>query len=104
MMTEEQFQKFMESKGIDSYDEAVQQLLEQMQQTIDPRDYMTPTMREIADLTLEELQQEYDLVQQKISTRSAAQRKFITQRYEHEQNAVRESAGEQDSTDASANS
>jgi hypothetical protein len=104
MMSEEQFQKFMESKGIDSYDEAVQQLLEQMQQTIDPRDFMTPTMREIADLTLEELQQEYDLVQQKINTRSAAQRKFIIQRYEYEQNAARESAVEQDSTDASANS
>lgn len=103
-MTEEQFQKFTESNSIDSYDEAVQQFLEKMQQAIDPRDYMTPTMREIADLTLEELQQEYELVQQKVSTRGAAQRKYITQRYEYEQNAARESAVEQDSTDASANS
>ena len=103
-MTEEQFQKFLESNSIDSQDEAVQKFLEQMQQAIDPRDYMTPTMREIADLTLDELQQEHALVQQKISTRSAAQRKYITQRYEYEQNAARESAGEQDSTDASANS
>lgn len=100
MMTEEQFQKFMETNGIDSQEDAMQKFLEQMAQSLNPRDFMTSTMREIADLTLEELQMEYELVSQKISNRGAAQRKYITQRYEYEQNAARESTTEQDSADA----
>jgi hypothetical protein len=99
-MTEEQFQKFMQVNGIDSADEAVQKMLEQLQQTIDPREFMTPSMREIAELSMEQLTVEYEQVQQKNSARSAAQRKFITQRFEYEQNATRETADEQDSTNA----
>ena len=99
-MTEEQFQKFMQVNGIDSADEAVQKMLEQLQQTIDPREFMTPSMREIAELSMEQLTVEYEQVQQKNSNRSAAQRKFITQRFEYEQNAARQTAVEQDSPDA----
>ena len=99
-MTEEQFQKFMQVNGIDSADEAVQKMLEQLQQTIDPREFMTPSMREIAELSMEQLSVEYEQVQQKNSDRSAAQRKFITQRFEYEQNAARQTAVEQDSPDA----
>jgi hypothetical protein len=61
---------------------------------------MTPTQREIADLSLEELESEYALVQAKTSTRSAAQRKYINQRYEHEQNVLREATDQQDPTNA----
>lgn len=103
-MTEEQFQNFMQTNGIDSADEAVQKLLEQLQQTIDPRDFMTPSMREIADLGAQDLEDEYILVQQGISNRSSAQRKFIKQRYDYEQNAAREATVEQDDADASTNS
>jgi hypothetical protein len=99
-MTEEQFQKFMQVNGIDSADEAVQKMLEQLQQTIDPREFMTPSMREIAELSMEQLTIEYEQVQQKNSDRSSAQRKFITQRFEYEQNAARQTAVEQDSPDA----
>jgi hypothetical protein len=99
-MTEEQFQKFMQVNGIDSADEAVQKMLEQLQQTIDPREFMTPSMREIAELSMEQLTVEYEQVQQKKSSRSSAQRKFITQRFEYEQNAARQTADEQDSTNA----
>ncbi|HBW85690.1 MAG TPA: hypothetical protein DEF82_02800 [Crocinitomicaceae bacterium] len=99
-MTEEQFQKFMQVNGIDSADEAVQKMLEQLQQTIDPREFMTPSMREIAELSMEQLTIEYEQVQQKNSDRSSAQRKFITQRFEYEQNAARQTAVEQDSADA----
>lgn len=99
-MTEEQFQKFMQVNGIDSTDEAVQKMLEQLQQTIDPREFMTPSMREIAELSMEQLTIEYEQVQQKNSDRSSAQRKFITQRFEYEQNAARQTAVEQDSPDA----
>ena len=98
-MTEEQFQKFMQVNGIDSADEAVQKMLEQLQQTIDPREFMTPSMREIAELSMEQLTIEYEQVQQKNSDRSSAQRKFITQRFEYEQNAARQTAVEQDSPD-----
>lgn len=85
---------------VDSYQEAMEAFLKELSENIDPAEFMTPTQREIARLSLEELTAEYELVQQKVSTRSAAQRKYITQRYEHEQNAARESAAEQDTPDA----
>lgn len=99
-MTEEQFQKFMQVNGIDSADEAVQKMLAQLQQSIDPRDFMTPSMREIAEMSMEVLTTEYDQVQQKTSSRSSAQRKTITQRFEYERNAARQTAIERDPTDA----
>ena len=99
-MENEKFAEWMQENGITSYDEAVQKFIEQVSQNIDPRDYMTPTQREIADLSLEELESEYALVQSKTSSRSAAQRKYINQRYEHEQNVLREATDQQDPTNA----
>lgn len=71
---------------VDSYQEAMEAFLKELSENIDLADFMPPTQREIAKLSLEELTAEYELVQQKRSTRSAAQRKYITQRFEHEQN------------------
>ncbi len=99
-MNQEKFAEWLESQGLNSYDEALEKFLQQVSENIDPRDYMTPTQREIADLSPEALETEYQLVQDRISTRSASQRKFITQRYEHEQNAARNTTTEQDSTNA----
>ncbi len=99
-MNQEKFAEWLESQGLNSYDEALEKFLQQVAENIDPRDYMTPTQREIADLTTEELEAEYQLVQDRISSRSAAQRKYITQRYEQEQNAARNTTTEQDSADA----
>jgi hypothetical protein len=99
-MENEKFAEWMQENGISSYDEAIQKFIEQVSENIDPRDYMTPTQREIADLSLEELESEYALVQAKTSTRSAAQRKYINQRYEHEQNVLRDTTDQQDLTNA----
>jgi len=99
-MNQEKFAEWLESQGLNSYDEAVEQFLKQVADNFDPRDYMTPTQREIADLSLEELESEYALVQAKTSSRSAAQRKYITQRYEHEQNASRTTTDQQDPANA----
>ena len=99
-MENEKFAEWMQENGINSYDEAIQKFIEQVSANIDPRDYMTPTQREIADLSLEELESEYALVQSKTSTRSAAQRRFITQRYEYEHNNAGTTATEQDDANA----
>jgi hypothetical protein len=99
-MENEKFAEWMQENGISSYDEAIQKFIEQVSENIDPRDYMTPTQREIADLSLEELESEYALVQAKTSSRSAAQRKYINQRYEHEQNVLRDTTDQQDPTNA----
>ena len=99
-MENEKFAEWMQENGISSYDEAIQKFIEQVSENIDPRDYMTPTQREIADLSLEELESEYALVQAKTSSRSAAQRKYINQRYEHEQNVLRDTTDQQDLTNA----
>jgi len=97
-MNQEKFAEWLQSQGLNSYDEAVEQFLKQVSENIDPRDYMTPTQREIADLPFAELETEYQLVQAKASSRSAAQRKFITQRYEYE--ISRPTTTEQDDANA----
>ena len=99
-MNQEKFAEWLESQGLNSYDEAVEQFLKQVSENIDPRDYMPPTQREIADLAFAELETEYQLVQEKASTRSAAQRKYITQRYEYEINNAGTTTTEQDDTNA----
>jgi len=71
---------------VDSYQEAMEAFLKELSENIDPADFIPPSQREIAKLTVEELTAEYELVQQKSSTRSAAQRKYIVQRFEYEQN------------------
>ena len=60
-------------------------MIQQLQQSIDPRDYMTPTQREIAYMELDELEQEYNLVQSKQSNRGRMQRDLIVSRWEYEQ-------------------
>lgn len=65
--------------------EAYQEMLKKIQEQIDPRDYLAPSMREIAYLTLEELEAERNLVVAKQSTRSRAQRDMIESRWEYEQ-------------------
>ena len=64
--------------------EQYEALMQHLQSTINPMDFMTPGQREIAMLTLEELESEFNLVQAKQSTRSRAQRDLIVDRYEYE--------------------
>lgn len=65
-------------------EEMYEALVKQLQQSIDPRDYMTPTQREIAYMDLAELEKEYALVQSKQSNRSRMQRDIIISRWEYE--------------------
>ena len=60
-------------------------MLKQLQQTMDPRDFMTPTQREIAFMTTEELEEAYQQVQSRTSGRGRMQRELIISRYEYEQ-------------------
>lgn len=65
--------------------EQYEMLMQHLQSTINPLEFMAPSQREIAMLTLEELESEYQLVQAKTSPRSRAQRDMIVNRYEFEQ-------------------
>jgi hypothetical protein len=82
-MTEEQTteQNIENMTEMDMFNAMVQQL----QKTMDPRDFMTPTQREVANMTLEELETEYSLVQSKQINRSRMQRDLIVSRWEYEQ-------------------
>ena len=71
---------------MDAYHEFVQKLTEQ----IDPREFLTPTQREIAYMSLEELEQEYNQVQARQSDRSRMQRDLIVSRWEHEQRSLQQ--------------
>ena len=70
--------------------EQMQALIEQLQNSFNPMDYMTPTQREIATMKLEQLEAEYLLVQDKKNPRSRMQRDLIESRYEFEQNKLKE--------------
>tara|TARA_R110000868_G_scaffold47736_3_gene156064 strand:+ start:98 stop:367 length:270 start_codon:yes stop_codon:yes gene_type:complete len=73
----------MEQLGsVDTYEEQMEALL----QELSLRSTMTATQREIELMSIDELTAENELVQQKRSTRSAAQRKYIAERFEREQN------------------
>ena len=74
--------------SVATYEEQMEEFLKQLSENIDPMDYMTHTQREIAQLSIESLTAEYELVVAKQSGRSAAQRRYITQRYEHEQEVL----------------
>ena len=74
--------------SVATYEEQMEEFLKQLSENIDPTDYMTPTQREIARLSLDELTAEYELVVAKQSGRSSAQRRYIIQRYEHEQEVL----------------
>lgn len=98
---ESQAQDALEQLGtVGSYDEKVQEFLKYMQENFDPTDFMTPTQREIATMPAEQFQAEYELVVKKESGRSSAQRRYILERYEQEQNATRDAADQQDSANA----
>jgi hypothetical protein len=65
--------------------EAYEEILRAIEEQIDPRDYLAPSMREIAKLPLDQLEAENQLVVAKQSTRSRAQRDMIQSRWEYEQ-------------------
>jgi hypothetical protein len=65
--------------------EAYNEFLKKIQEQIDPRDYLAPSMREIAKMPLDQLEQENKLVEAKQSTRSRSQRDLIQSRWEYEQ-------------------
>ena len=77
-MSEEQNTEMSEQEMFDA-------MLKQLQQTMDPRDFMTPTQREIAYMTTEELEEAYQQVQARTSGRGRMQRDLIISRYEYEQ-------------------
>jgi hypothetical protein len=58
--------------------------LQQFMKSIDPTDYLPPSVREIARMDMDTLKQEYDMVQDRTSERSSTQRKLIAERYEYE--------------------
>lgn len=79
--------------------EKFQALVDQLQQSIDPREFMTPTQREIAYMTPEQLEIEYQLVQDRVSPRSRMQRDLIVSRYEYEQTNKQNEQGNEDTTE-----
>jgi hypothetical protein len=74
----------LEQLGIDN--DTYMEYLKTMQEQIDPRQYLAPSMREVAMMTIEELETENNLVVSKQSVRSRAQRDLIQSRWEYEQN------------------
>ena len=82
-MSEEQNTEMSEQEMFDA-------MLKQLQQTMDPRDFMTPTQREIAYMTTEELEEAYQQVQARTSGRGRMQRDLIISRYEYEQTQKQE--------------
>jgi DNA gyrase/topoisomerase IV subunit B len=83
MDQENKMDEVMEQLGsVDTYQEQMEAFL----QELSLRSTMTPTQREIELMSIDELTAENELVQQKRSTRSAAQRKYIAERFEREQN------------------
>ena len=70
--------------------EQYEAFLQEFSKNIDPTDYMAPSLREVARMDMDTLKAEFELVQQKQSTRSSAQRKWITERYEYESTKTKE--------------
>ena len=58
--------------------------LQELQNNIDPTDFMPPSVREVARMDMQTLKSEYDLVIAKQSERSSSQRRWIQERYEFE--------------------
>ena len=70
--------------------EQMQALIEQLKNSFNPMNYMTPTQKEIALMSMEQLEAEYLLVQDKKNPRSRMQRDLIESRYEFEQTKLKE--------------
>jgi len=75
--------------------------LQELQNNIDPTDYMPPSIREVARMDIHTLKSEYDLVIAKQSERSSSQRRWIQERYEFELTKLQAEA-EQTQEDESA--
>jgi len=75
--------------------------LQELQNNIDPTDYMPPSIREVARMDMQTLKSEYDLVIAKQSERSSSQRRWIQERYEFELTKLQAEA-EQTQEDESA--
>jgi pyridoxal/pyridoxine/pyridoxamine kinase len=61
------------------------ELLQQLINSFNPKDFMTPSQLEIAELSPEALNDEYALVQSKSNIRSRSQRDLIVSRWMYEQ-------------------
>ena len=61
------------------------ELLQQLINSFNPKDFMTPSQFEIAELSPEQLNDEYALVQSKSNIRSRSQRDLIVSRWAYEQ-------------------
>ena len=61
------------------------ELLQQLINSFNPKDFMTPSQFEIAELSPEQLNDEYALVQSKSNIRSRSQRDLIVSRWMYEQ-------------------
>jgi len=70
--------------------EQYEAFLQEFAKNVDPTDYMPPSLREVARMDIDTLKAEFELVQQKQSTRSSAQRRWITERYEYESTKIKE--------------
>lgn len=71
-------------------EEAYRAMVQQIYDNIDPREFLTPTQRVVAYMSMEELEEEYKLVQAKQSTRSRMQRDLIEDRWAYEQRVLAE--------------
>ena len=76
-------------------EEAYQSMAQQIYDNIDPREFLTPTQRLVAYMSIEELEEEYKLVQAKKSTRSRMQRDLIEDRWKYEQKMLAEQEKEE---------
>ena len=74
--------------------EAYNEFIEKIQGQIDPRDYLAPSIREVAKMEMDQLESEYNLVVAKQSTRSRSQRDLISSRWEYEQTKTIEDQAE----------
>jgi len=63
---------------------AYNEFLQHAESQIDPRDYFPPSLKEIAKLSIAQLDLEYSEVINKVSNRGRTQRDFIVSRWEYE--------------------
>ena len=76
-------------------EEAYESMVQQIYNNIDPREFLTPTQRLVAYMSMEELEEEYKLVQAKQSPRSRMQRDLIEDRWKYEQKMLAEQKKEE---------
>jgi len=79
-------EELLDTSKMDAYNEMIRKIEEQ----IDPLDYLPPSLREIAKMSMTQLEEEFNLVAAMVSTRSSAQRKLIASRWVYEQAILHE--------------